>query len=134
MSALFDTGSAISLVDSKYLNLVRADQVKGPTIKPCGANGTPLTNKGTYEVTIKVNGHMIQQHVHFIENLQVPCILGMDFMKRARITIDISNKRIRMGKPLVSRDKVLFLSKDITLEPNCENRWICRSPGLSTPG
>ena len=61
VSALFDTGSAISLVDSKYLNLVRADQVKGPTIKLCGANGTPLNNKGTYEVAIKVNGHIIQQ-------------------------------------------------------------------------
>ena len=71
-------------------------------------------------MAIKVNGHIIHQYVHFIENLQVPCILGMDFMKRARITIDISNKRIKMGKPLVTRDKVLFLNKDITLEPNCE--------------
>ena len=122
VSALFDTGSAISLIDSRYLCLVRADQNKGPSIKLCGANGTPLTNKGTYEVNIKVNGRLLKQHVHFIENLQVPCILGMDFMKQARITIDVSNKRIKMGKPLATRDKVLFLNKDITLEPNCEKQ------------
>ena len=73
-------------------------------------------------MAIKVNKQVIQQHVHFIENLQVPCILGMDFMKRARITIDISNKRIKMGKPLATREKVLFLNKDITLDPNCERQ------------
>ena len=74
VSALFDTGSAISLIDSRYLCLVRADQNKGPSIRLCGANGTPLTNKGKYEVNIKVNGRLIKQHVHCIENLQVPCI------------------------------------------------------------
>ena len=122
VSALFDTGSAITLVDSKFLNLIDAGRKRGPSIKLCGANGNPLINKGTYELAIRVNKQVVQQHVHFIENLQVPCILGMDFMKRARITIDISNKRIRMGKPLATREKVLFLNKYITLDPNCERQ------------
>ena len=91
VSALFDTGSAITLVDSKYLTLINAGQARGPSIKLCGANGNPLTNKGIYEMAIKVNRRVLQQHVHFIANLQGPRILGMDFMKRARITIDISN-------------------------------------------
>ena len=43
-------------------------------------------------------------------------------MKRARITIDVSRKCIKMGKPLVNREKVLFLNKDITLEPNSERQ------------
>ena len=91
VSALFDTGSAISLVDSKYLNLINSGQTRGPSIRLCGANGSPLQNKGTYEITITVKNRTIVQPVHFIENLQVPCILGMDFMKRAKITIDIGN-------------------------------------------
>ena len=122
VSALFDTGSAITLVDAKYMNLIVSGQKRGPTIRLCGANGTPLINKGTYEMTIKVNKRVIMQNVKFIENLQVPCILGMDFMKRARITIDVSRKCIKMGKPLVNQEKVLFLNKDITLEPNSERQ------------
>ena len=73
-------------------------------------------------MTIRVNNREIAQPVHFIENLQVPCILGMDFMKRARITIDISRKCIKMGKSLINREKILFLNKDITLEPNSERQ------------
>ena len=73
-------------------------------------------------MSIRVNKRVILQNVHFIENLQVPCILGMDFMKRARITIDVSRKCIRMGKALANREKVLFLNKDVTLEPNCERQ------------
>ena len=46
----------------------------------------------------------------------------MDFMKRARISIDIGNKFIRMGKPIANNEKVLFLSKDITLDPNSERQ------------
>ena len=122
MSALFDTGSAITLVDAKYMDLIVSGQKRGPSIRLCGANGTPLINKGTHEMAMKVNNRVIMQAVHFIENLQVPCILGMDFMKRARITIDISRKCIKMGKQLVNREKVLFLNKDITLEPNSERQ------------
>ena len=62
------------------------------------------------------------QTVHFIENLQVPCILGMDFMKRARINIDVSRKCIRMGKPIMDNEKVLFLSKDVTVDPKSEKQ------------
>ena len=108
VSAFFVTGSAISLVDSKYMSLIKSGQRRGPSIKLCRANGSPLINKGTYEMTIKVNNRMIVQPVHFIENLQVPCILGMDFMKRARISIDIGNKCIKMGKPLAHNKKCCF--------------------------
>ena len=65
---------------------------------------------------------MIVQPVHFIENVQVPCILGMDFMKRARISIDIGNKCIKMGKPIANNEKVLFMNKNITLDPNSERQ------------
>ena len=106
VSALFDTGSAITLVDAKYMDLIVSGQKRGPSIRLCGANATPLINKGTYEMAIKVNNRVIMQAVHFIENLQVPCILGM---KRARITIDVSRKCIKMGKQLVNREKVCLL-------------------------
>ena len=122
VSALFDTGSAISLVDSKYLDLIRTGQVRGPSIRLCGANGSPLLNKGTYEIKITVKNRTFVQPVHFIENLQVPCILGMDFMKRAKLTIDIGNKCIRMGRPVTNNNKVLFLNKDIALDPNSEKQ------------
>ena len=108
VSALFDTGSAISLVDSKYMELIKSGQKRGPSIRLCGANGSPLINKGTYDMTIRVNNRDISQPVHFIENLQVLCILGMDFMKQARITIDISRRCIKMGKPLINSERFYF--------------------------
>ena len=43
-------------------------------------------------------------------------------MKRAKITIDIGNKCIRMGRPIANNEKVLFLNKDITLDPNSERQ------------
>ena len=122
VSALFDTGSAISLVDTKYLKLIKFGQPKAPSIRLCGANGTPLQNKGTYELKVTVKGKSFMQSVHFIENLQIPCILGMDFMKRARISLDIGRKCTKMGRALSNYERILFLSKDVSLEPNSERQ------------
>ena len=108
MSALFDTGSAISLVDSKYMSLIKSGQRRGPSIKLCGANGSPLTNKDTYEMTIKVNNRMILQPVHFIENLQVPCILGMDFMKELGYRSTLEKNVSKWENHLLTTKKCCF--------------------------
>ena len=56
VSALFDTGSVISLVDAKFLQLIKYGQPKEPSIQLCRANGTPLKNKGVYGIKITVKG------------------------------------------------------------------------------
>ena len=47
-------------------------------------------------------------------------------MKRAKMTIDIGNKCIRMGRPIATNEKVLFLNKDITLNLDAVMDGVCK--------
>ena len=47
-------------------------------------------------VKISLGGKQLHHPVLFIKGLQVPSILGMDFMSRARVIINTQNQKIRM--------------------------------------
>ena len=72
---------------------------------------------------------VIHHKVLFVDGLQVPCILGMDFMRKARITIDTQAGKIRMEPPLPGSYKhnparLLKLKKDVTIKPREEMQVI----------
>ena len=103
LGALFDTGSTYSLAHAKWKTtlLNSHDQpCKGPLVKLCAANGQLLETCGTYRVQITINNKTFSHKLMFIEGLQVDCIIGMDLMAKANISIDTRRRKLVMGTPL----------------------------------
>ena len=102
LSALFDTGSSFTLINSnlkRHIVNTHTPAIKGNPIKLCASNGQILNSKGTYLLNIQFAKHYFQTAVQFIDNLQLPCIIGMDFMSKANINICAASKRIKIGAP-----------------------------------
>ena len=127
LSALFDTGSSFTLINSDLKSKLISNSdspVKGNAINLCAANGQLLRNRGTYLLDITLFNHTFQIPVQFIDNLQLPCIIGMDFMSKANITINASTQKIKIGQtrqqqslPLVSTKKIHLPAFSETMIP-----------------
>ena len=127
LSALFDTGSSFTLINPNLKSkLISANDlpVKGNPIKLCAANGQLLNSKGTYLLDITLTNRSFQIPVQFIDNLQLPCIIGMDFMSKANITICASSQKIKIGQsrrqtssPVVTTGKIQLPAYSETLVP-----------------
>ena len=146
LMALFDTGSAVTLCDSSIKVSLSANPQEIPlnTLPQLhSANGGPLAVTSAIMLNITLPNHRSYRHpVIFVENLQVPCILGMDFMRKARVLIDTANGKIRLAKdeedirlpghrkpttaPATSpTDTILSCSQDVTIQPMEEAKVTC---------
>ena len=101
--ALFDTGSTYTLVHSKLKPLILKPNTpvcSNQQVKLCTANGEILKTHGSYNIEIKFANRSFSHPVIFIDKLQVDCIIGMDFMSAANITINArTEKSIWEKKP-----------------------------------
>ena len=61
---------------------------KAPLVKLCSAGGKKLTNSGCYSLHCSLDKNKYWHNLTFIDNLQVSCIIGMDLLSKANITID----------------------------------------------
>ena len=139
VNALLDTGSTVTLCDdsirptpgfncrplplSMNLQILRA------------ANGGQLTISRFMRVKINMGRKQLHPPVLFIKGLQVPCILGMDFMSRARVVIDTQNQKIRIEEvphfraednlTLTNRMTDIVLGKDHSVPPLSESKVTC---------
>ena len=90
-SALFDTGSTCTLVHSKLKSKILNSDTSAcltQKIKLCTANGEMLKTHGSYSISIKFASRQFTHSIIFIDHLQVDCIIGMDFMSAANISIN----------------------------------------------
>ena len=100
VNALLDTGSTVTLCDDSIR------PTPGFNCRPLplsldlpilrAANGGQLPITRFMRVKITLGGKQLHHPVLFIKGLQVPCILGMDFMSRAQVIIDTQNQKIKM--------------------------------------
>lgn len=88
---LVDTGATISLISNALFEKFKSSD--SPEIRQINqeittANGTPVCTRGTANVTVKLgNCHSVLEVV--IADLTVDGILGLDFLKNNRCTIDL---------------------------------------------
>ena len=85
------------------------------------ANGNNL-NITRYEITpvfLPYSTTPIHQKIIFVRDLQVSCLLGMDFMKKARITINTYEGKIRVQPKTKEKQakKKLIYRRPITIQP-----------------
>ena len=96
VSALFNSGSFVSLVDEKY----KTDIIlKGTNavLSPSGANDKELQQSGCYSIRISLGKRQVFHNLIFIKDLQVPCILGMDFMAKQNVVINAVKRLIKFA-------------------------------------
>ena len=121
VSALFDT---VSLVDERYkpdIILKGTNAAFHPTVRLCGANGKKLQQSGCYSIKISLGKRQVFHNPIFIKDLQVPFILGMDFMARQNVVIYASKRLIKFAaKKPGNTTTTLSGSKAIHLTPHSE--------------
>ena len=88
----------MSLVDEKFkpdVILKGTNIAASPTVRLCGANGKELQQSGCYSIKVTLGKKQVFHNMIFIKDLQVPCILGIDFMARQNVVIDASKRLIK---------------------------------------
>ena len=139
--ALIDTGSAVTLCSSSLLSGLRESTTRLHK-KPMdlrAANGLPLHISDYRTAKVVLNSRSTLTDVFFVDDLQVPCILGMDFLHKAGILIDAGKQRLlfRPRHPPTSSSnrprtsKTTFLvdtDQDITIKPLEETKVIFDTP------
>ena len=88
---------------------------------------------------VTLNSRINPTDVFFVDNLQVPCILGMDFLHKAGILIDAGKRRLLFrprhlptsppNRPRTSKTTFLVeTDQDITIKPLEETKVIFDTP------
>ena len=134
-----DTGSTVTLIDSKLKKDILgkgSNLACGPILKLCGADGKELQNDGCYSIQITINSTSFWHNVIFIKNLQVTCIVGMDFLSKAGISIDTATNKIRLGKSKLAKGITfsVYPIQNITLPAKSETLVTLAAPKAFNQG
>jgi len=135
---LINTGAEISVVKASSINLgTNYDPTKEINIK--GISESFLKTKGTTELTLFTPTHETTHVFHVVGSnfgSQYDGILGLNFWKLHRATIDYCSRIITMSDVTVSfdneTDRTLVETYKLTLKPRTENivRLPTKSKGL----
>jgi hypothetical protein len=120
VKALFDTGSAVTLVSSKYKDKLQLGERLPEIVKLSSANGSPLYSGGTYQVKVRMGNHAFFHPVTFIKNLRANCIIGMDLMNKANISLNCKDNKIIFKTSSMQMNYPLSMRKSVVLEANTE--------------
>ena len=103
IKALLDTGSAVSIFNSQLLKTLgpRSRRVQNKQLDLRAANGQSLSVRDHRLADITLNNRTTPTEMIFVDNLQVPCILGMDYLQKAGIIIDAGERKL-LFKPTLS--------------------------------
>ena len=97
VNGLFDTGSSVLLAKGKLKQDLISSTTKcasPPPVKLCGAGGEELCTLGCYEIPLKVENPRMTHKILFIDNLQIGCNLGMDFISQHNVIIDAAKRSL----------------------------------------
>ena len=101
-SFLLDTGASTTLLRKDTWERVKAPSQKKLT--PCleqrlvSVDGSPLQVHGRAMVEFKLAGEIFQLEVTVVSPLTSEAILGLDFLRQHRVTIDLGNQQMLFGE------------------------------------
>lgn len=87
--------------------------------KLVGFDGSPLHVHGQAEVQVEVQGELLQAEVLVVSPLTTEAILGLDFLRKHKVTIDIREKRLTLSRSSVTlslREKLPSLPKCVSIQ------------------
>ncbi len=93
INSLVDTGSNISLISVESFRKLEKKKRAGlkrlaGTTAATSASGGPLQIVGIYEMSIELFTKTFKFPVHVVNNMKGEAILGIDFMRHARLVVD----------------------------------------------
>ena len=88
--------TAVSLCNSDLLRHLKdqTSRQKKSNLDLRAANGDSLRIRDIRRAKVHLNGHYTPTEMIFVDNLQVPCILGMDYLSQAGIMIDAGERKL----------------------------------------
>jgi len=97
--ALLDTGAQSSCIRSDIAEFLRL-AAETRVFKPCSinyvlANGTQYKVEKILKLVVKILGFSWDHHFHVLEGGSFPAILGLDFMGRTGMTVNVSAKQFK---------------------------------------
>ena len=69
-----------------------------PTQNLVGVNGSPLQVHRQVKVKVEVQGEVFQMDALVVSPLTAEAILGLDFLRKYEVVIDIQQKQLTFGK------------------------------------
>ncbi|GFV05390.1 uncharacterized protein TNCV_226011 [Trichonephila clavipes] len=67
------------------------------------AQGAPCSHLGRVELQISIREFQKPWEFHILDNIQYQCILGIDFMKASRLTLDFDQKSLIIPDNLIKQ-------------------------------
>jgi hypothetical protein len=99
MSWLFDTGAAITCMNSRSLNATFGNQKpkKIANMQSCvAASGDTMNSIGIYEIDLYIKGQKFTHPVNVINELN-DNIIGIDFMHRNKMVYDVNTRQVKFA-------------------------------------
>ncbi|GFT01049.1 uncharacterized protein TNCV_4054481 [Trichonephila clavipes] len=95
ITALWDTGAEKSFISEevyrKYFSYRPRQKTKDRVVT---AQGVPCYHLGRVELQIRIREFQKTWEFHILNNMQYQCILGIDFMKESKLTLDFAQKSL----------------------------------------
>ncbi|GFU35023.1 uncharacterized protein TNCV_246591 [Trichonephila clavipes] len=67
------------------------------------STGAPCSHLGRVELQIRIREFQKPWEFHILDNMQYQCILGIDFMKASRLTLDFDQKSLIIPDHLIKQ-------------------------------
>ncbi|GFY16733.1 retrovirus-related Pol polyprotein from transposon opus [Trichonephila clavipes] len=104
ITALWDTGAEKSFISEEvYRNYFSYRPRQKTKDRVVTAQGAPCNHLGRVELQIRIREFQRPWEFHIIDNMQYQCILGIDFMKASRLTLDFDQKSLIIPDNLIKQ-------------------------------
>ncbi|GFV34907.1 hypothetical protein TNCV_1452091 [Trichonephila clavipes] len=104
ITALWDTGAEKSFISEEvYRNYFSYRPRQKTKDRVVTAQGAPCNHLGRVELQIRIREFQKPLEFHILDNMHYQCILGIDFMKASRLTLDFDQKSLIIPDHLIKQ-------------------------------
>ncbi|GFX21685.1 retrovirus-related Pol polyprotein from transposon 297 [Trichonephila clavipes] len=104
ITALWDTGAEKSFISEEvYRNYFSYRPRQKTKDRVVTAQGAPCSHLDRVELQIRIREFQKPWEFHILDNMQYQCILGIDFMKASRLTLDFDQKSLIIPDNLIKQ-------------------------------
>lgn len=117
-SALLDTGAARSYCGNRLAKTCQTAGIPAVPYPNCiarTANGTTVRIPAFYQLELQINGRIFSELLAYLPNLSSDLVLGMDFMRKRGVKVDLKTNEIYLDGEQVGQR--IFDSPIVSLDP-----------------
>ncbi|GFW42880.1 retrovirus-related Pol polyprotein from transposon 297 [Trichonephila clavipes] len=134
ITTLWDTGAEKSFMSEevyhKYFSYGPRQKAKDRVVT---AQGAPCCHLGRVELQIRIRDFQKTWEFHFLNNMQYQCILGIDFMKDSKLTLDFDKKSLVIPDEKIKQLPIVEKPAEIDLSNTKLNERKKQGPVVSRP-